>query len=125
MIIEALEELVGVDPSIDDVEIYEPILSHIRRFGRFDALGYDLVPAAFDNHRPDPKIAYIGRREQRQHQFSERYRRKHGVPARHSKQTEPPAVVHAYRVKLDRSRIRIEHAPRVLIDRSRIKIELD
>jgi hypothetical protein len=46
MIIEALEELVGVDRDLDDVDVYEPILDHIRRFGRFDAIGYDLVRPA-------------------------------------------------------------------------------
>jgi hypothetical protein len=106
-----------VDPSFD-ADVYEPIIEHIRRFGRFDALGYDLLPANFTNHQLEPKTEYIARRRERKNFYATRYRRRCGIPVR-QKRSEASAVVHKPRVLIDLShkpRVKIEHRPRVLLE---------
>jgi hypothetical protein len=114
----------GVDADFD-AGAYDAILRQIGRAGRFDAIGSDLVPAGFDNYQLDPKTAYIDRKQARETLYAaERYRRKRGIPEK-PRRYAPPAVVHKFRVLLDRSRVlldrsrvSIEHLPRVLLDDS-------
>jgi hypothetical protein len=114
----------ALEAAFDD-GAYDDILAAIRRFGRFDALGYDLLPANFTNHQLEPKTAYIARRQAAANRYAARYRRKLGIPVR-PKQGESPAVKHAFRVMIDRSRITIERYPRVKIERHpRVLIELN